>query len=222
MIVFAAIIIFLFSLFVLSKEDFVFLRKNVALATIFDIAFFVGLGGLFLSRFVFALTHFSNAYFNPLVFFVIPYFPGLTASGLLIGGSIALYAIAMRKKLPLGKLFDVFSLALLPASSIIFLNDALHFFFQRQIAVGGVFLLLFLVVLSSVFILQKLSSTFSWSDGSASLLALSILAGGFSVSTMFGKNFVLLSPEFPYFLLFFFLLFSGFLVKTLKKARGSL
>lgn len=219
MILFAAIIIFLFSLFVLSKEDFVFLRRNVDLATIFDIAFFVGLGGLFLSRLVFVLTHFSNAYFNPLVFFIIPYFPGLTASGLLIGGSIVLYIIAMRRKLPLGKLFDVFSLALLPASSFIFLNDALHIFFQKQIGIGGIFLLLFILVFSSVFILQKLASAFSWSDGSASFLSLGILAGVFYISTMFGKVFMLLSPEFPYFLIFFFLLFSGFLVKILKKAR---
>lgn len=219
MILILAVIVFLFSLFALSKDDFIFLRKNVTLQEIFDTAFFVGVGALFFARVIFVLTHFSKNFLNPLVFFIIPYFPGLASSGLLIGGSIVLYGIAMRKKLPLGKFFDVFSLSLLPAATIMYAWLTILYGIKKDIAfviLFGAFALLFLVCF---FVLQKVSDAFSWKDGAESLFALFLLTVCLLTTGIALAKFTLLFSEFPYFLSFFFFLFLAFVIKTFRKTR---
>lgn len=222
MIVLVAIVIFLFCLFAIAKDDFIFMRKNLSLSAIFDIAFFAGLGGLLVARIVFVATHYSILYLNPLVFFVIPYFPGLSGIGLFIGGAGVLYGIAMRKKLPLGRVFDVFSLSLLPSSGIIMLNNTIQFFFQKQIVFAGVAFLLCAVTFAVFFLLQKLSSKFSWTDGTSSLFSLVVVSVALYGTSLLQKKFTIVSHEFPFFLFFIFLLFVSFLIKTFKKTRGVL
>lgn len=219
MILIFATIVFLFSLFVLSKDDFVFLRKNVTLQTIFDTAVLTICVGLLFARLVFALSHPSLAYFNPLVFFVIPYFPGLSVSGLLIGGSAVLYMLTMRQKLPLGKMFDVFALSLLPAGSIVFLATATGKFLKKDILYGSVFTLFFIVLFLTTFLLHKISVKFSLHDGTVSLVGLFI----FTLFSFLG-SFALLSfktfpSESPYFLVFIFLLFASSLVTFFKRTQ---
>lgn len=212
-----ATIIFLFTLFVLSKDDFVLLRKNVSTQTIFDIAFFVGLIGLLCARLVYALSHPSVAYFNPFVFFIIPYFPGLSVVGLLLGGSVTLYLFAMRQKLPLGKLFDMFALSFLSSAGAFLTSEAVllliaKHFFPAGFAFGAavIFFLIF-------FILQKLSQQFSWKDG---FVALTAMLGSWIVLLLFEEislGFRKLSVAFPYFVLLLLLLFASFLVRLLKR-----
>ncbi|HSD98864.1 MAG TPA: hypothetical protein VLB73_04190 [Patescibacteria group bacterium] len=217
----ASIIIFLFSLFVLSKEDFVFLRKNISLQTIFDTACLVGLASLFFSRLIFVLLHPSFAYINPFIFFIIPYFPGLTTSGFLIGGSLALYLFSMRQKLPLGKLFDVFSLSVLPSSATFFLVMSVIFLTTKHIGFSALFLAIFLLLFISTFLLRTLAIKFSWEDGSVSLFALSLASMSFFISSFINSGMHILFAELSYFLFFFFLLFLSFLVKSFRKTRQS-
>jgi hypothetical protein len=63
-------------------------------------------------------------YFNPLVFFLVPYFPGLSLTGGVVGGVLMLLTVMKRRKYPRGRFFDFFSfafLASLPVASLGFL-----------------------------------------------------------------------------------------------------
>lgn len=219
MILILATIVFLFSLFIFGKDDFVLLRKNVSLTAIFDMAFFVGIGGLFLSRIIYVATHFSSTFFNPLVFFIIPYFPGLSGAGLLLGAAISLYAITMQKKFPLGKVFDIFTSAFLSASAFLLLEQAVSTLFVKNYlyaaVLGGSGVILFCIL----FLLLRFASKLLLSDGSLALIGMGcVAAAGILVDFAF-VQFRSIPQEFYYFLFIFLLIFVSFLIKTLKRAK---
>lgn len=109
-----AFILFLYYIYKLVKDDYVFIRKNISLEQVFDITFIVICVSLLFSRlfyFVFnpQVTH------NIFLEFFSTNLPGLSLFGGLIGGAGALLAIGKYKKMPLGRLFDFFTLALVVA-----------------------------------------------------------------------------------------------------------
>lgn len=106
-------LIFLFSLYILAKEELVFVRKNITLEALFNLAFLTGFVSLFSSRLLYVLLNPSKDYFNPLVFLLFPYFPGLSLVGGIVGGMAFLFYYGKLKKWPSGRIFDFFSLALL-------------------------------------------------------------------------------------------------------------
>lgn len=106
-----ALFIFLFTLFALSREDFVLFRRNVDMEKVFNIAFLTLGIGLFFARLVFVILYFKPVYLNPLAFVLFPYFPGLSLAGGLLGASIGLAVLLRGKKYPEGRLFDFFILA---------------------------------------------------------------------------------------------------------------
>lgn len=108
------VFIFLFVLFILSKDDVMFLRKNVSLEYIFNSAILSLLGGLLAARILFVLFHFSLDYLNPLVFFVFPYFPGLSLFGGVFGSWLTLYFLLKSKKsFPRERILDFFAISAL-------------------------------------------------------------------------------------------------------------
>src|SRR5260221_9633094 len=94
---FVSFIVFLFILYTTVKDDFVFLRRNVEIEHIFNTVFLGIPLTLFFARLFFVLFHPKWAYLNPLVFFVIPYFPGLFAGGGIIGAILFLYLYTKNK-----------------------------------------------------------------------------------------------------------------------------
>lgn len=106
-------VIFLFVLYAVTNDDFLLLRKNVTQEQVFNVAFLTAGVALFVSRLAFVLEHFSPNYFNPLVFFLFWYFPGLSLAGACLGGVIFMTYYASIRKLPLLRLLDFFAYALL-------------------------------------------------------------------------------------------------------------
>lgn len=106
-----SLFIFLFTLFALSREDFVLFRRNVDMEKVFNIAFLTVGIGLFFARLVFVMLYFKPVYLNPLAFVLFPYFPGLSLAGGLLGASIGLAVLLRGKKYPEGRLFDFFILS---------------------------------------------------------------------------------------------------------------
>lgn len=106
-----SLFIFLFTLFALSREDFVLFRRNVDMEKVFNIAFLTLGIGLFFARLVFVILYFKHVYLNPLAFLLFPYFPGLSLAGGLLGASIGLAVLLRGKKYPEGRLFDFFILS---------------------------------------------------------------------------------------------------------------
>lgn len=107
-------VIFLFGLHVLAKEDLVFVRKNVTMETLFNLAFYTAGIGLLSARIVYIILHFSFGFLNPLVFFLFPYFPGLSLAGG-VAGAMVFVLVYKAKKYPSGRILDFFAMAFLGA-----------------------------------------------------------------------------------------------------------
>src|SRR3989344_2063340 len=104
-------ILFLFCLFLFCKEDYYFIRKNISLDTIFDVSIGVVLVGILFARIGYVIFHFTPGFLNPLVFFLIPYFPGLSIWGGIIGAILSTIILSRINSLPVFRILDVFSLS---------------------------------------------------------------------------------------------------------------
>lgn len=103
--------LFLFVLYGISKDDYVLFKKHITTDRIFDMAFLAALVFLFSARLLFVMFHFSSAFFNPLVFFLFPYFPGLFLVGGVVGGVSFIIFYCRSHKLPLDRFIDLFGLS---------------------------------------------------------------------------------------------------------------
>lgn len=119
-----AFILFLYYIYKLVKDDYVFIRKNISLEQIFDITFIVTTISLFFARlfyFIFNPHVVPNFFFS----FFSTNISGLSLFGGLVGGAGALFLIGKYKKIPLGRLFDFFTLAIVVALPLGFLGSAI-------------------------------------------------------------------------------------------------
>ncbi len=107
--------IFLFVIFLCTRDDFVLLRRNIAQEQVFNIAILSLLFGLLTARLFYALIHSSEGFFHPLVFLAFPYFPGFSTIGGVIGTFIFLFFYTTKRTIPTLRLFDFFSLAFIPS-----------------------------------------------------------------------------------------------------------
>ncbi len=119
-----ALLVFLYALFRLVKDDYIFIRKGISLEQSFDIAFITVWGGLFLSRFLYLILHLKKGE-NLVVDFFSLKNGGLSLTGAIIGGTLAIYLISKYKRLPLGRLSDFLSLSFLYALPLVFLVNAI-------------------------------------------------------------------------------------------------
>jgi len=148
------LLIFLFSLYLLAKDDFVLLRHDVSMEQIFDKALTLALFSLLTARILYVALNPRPSFLNPLVFFGIPYFPGLSLTGALVGALFAFVLFyAKDSKAPKGRLLDFFSisfLATLPVGLLGYLflswadNEVKH---AHIIGLIVVYIILFIVVL---------------------------------------------------------------------------
>ncbi len=126
LIIGASFIIFLFCLFVLSKDDFLFLKKNITIDQVFNTAFIAGLVGLFFARIFYVVFNFAPGFLNPFVFLLFPYFPGLSILGAIIGIGLTVFAFSRGGKIPVFHVFDFFSIAFLSAASFGFVLSGMR------------------------------------------------------------------------------------------------
>lgn len=119
-----ALLLFLYALYRLVKDDYVFIRKGVSLEQSFDIAFITLWVSLFTARLSYLLFHLStggNVFFD---FFELKK-GGFSLTGAIIGGVVAVYAIGKYKRVPLGRLSDFLSLSFLYTLPLVFVGNAL-------------------------------------------------------------------------------------------------
>lgn len=168
-------IVFLFGLHILAKEDLIFVRKNVTMETLFNIAFYTAGMGLLSARIVYIILNPSFGFFNPLVFFLFPYFPGLSLIGGIVGGIVFLL-FYKRKKYPTSRIFDFFSMALLGALPVGFLGH--HLLSGMLDVFSGVFipLIFVLTLLFFIKILVPLNLRGEIKDGSLGYLFLVVFS----------------------------------------------
>lgn len=168
MIIIFGFIIFLLSLYLLSREDFVFLRRNVSTEQLFDIAFLDGLVALFLARIIYVAFHFTFAYFNPLVFFLVPYFPGLGISGVILGSFFFLLWISRNKKIPTGHLLDVFSVSFFYGLSAALFGYGILSLVSKHYMLAAIDIVWGIISLSLSILFGSILMKSVWKDGSMS------------------------------------------------------
>lgn len=211
-------LVFLFCVHLFAHDDFVLMRKNVSMERVFNLAFLTVFSGLFFARFFYVLFHFHSDFLSPLVFFLFPYFPGLSLAGGVGGGAVFLLLYASFRKLPKVRLFDVFSLSFVFALSLSFFVD----FFLRQkiilsldLAVPAIYLVFF-IASTRLFLKAKLK------DGSLGIVFMLIFSLVlFAAGRIKAQNLLLLNGE-DFILIEMFLLSLVFLLKQenlLAKAK---
>ncbi|EKD65104.1 MAG: hypothetical protein ACD_50C00190G0006 [uncultured bacterium] len=137
LVVFACFFIFLFPVYLLSRDDFVLIRKDVTTENVFNIAFVLLAASLFAARVLYAVSNPSFSFLNPFVFFLFPYFPGLSLVGGVGGAALFLLMLSRFKKLPTGRLFDIFSISALcslPFGILGYFGFSGDVFSQRSVA----------------------------------------------------------------------------------------
>lgn len=118
-----AILVFLYSLFKLSGDDHVLIRKNISLEHMFDIAFNTLWISLLFSRIYYYIVDAKQISNFFLAFFTTK--GGLSLTGAMASGIIALYVIGKYRRVPLGRLFDFFTLSFLFALPVGYIGFAL-------------------------------------------------------------------------------------------------
>lgn len=220
MTILISFLVFLLSIFLLSRDDFILLRRNITQDEVFDSVFLASVVALFFARVFYILLHPKPMYLSPLVFFIIPYFPGLSLAGLLIGASIFLYFYHRSGKKPLGRLFDIFSLSFLFAFSTGMFVQAGLSLLQRNFFIGILSMIISLIALVIAIIGVRLFSLSTWRDGSMSLSILSFIT---ILSLIYEFVIVLLKKTLVFnneIIVFFLFLIMVGIVSVLHGSRG--
>jgi len=213
---FLCFLAFLFSLYVMSHDDYVFLRKSISTEQVFNGAILNILIALFFARLFFVFLNPSFNFLNPLVFLLFPYFPGLSIVGGLIGGVVFLFLYFPKHKMPANRLFDFFLFSFLSVLPIGFL----------AVKLWGLFLIYSIIFLffAKVFLpMQKRGEIKEGSLGFLVLISYSIVSLFFDIFSKIDKVLLFLSKE--DFLLILIILVSLFYLnkqeKLIQKIKNS-
>lgn len=122
--------VFLYCVYLLANDDFIFLRRDVSMEKLFNIVFLGALTCLFFSRLFYGIFYAKNILSNLFIFLLFPYFPGLSLLGGVLGaGAVFLFLAKQKNPLPLGRISDFFSIAFLITLPIGFLG---YFMFSES------------------------------------------------------------------------------------------
>lgn len=108
-----ALVITMFLMFTLARNDFVLLRKNVSLHEFFDAAIISMAIGLLCARIFFIIDVQEWSWFHPFRFFHLVKVPGLSLYGFFVGVIIPLFLL-LHKKNVLHRVYDILFISLLP------------------------------------------------------------------------------------------------------------
>lgn len=112
LVVIFCLFIFFYSLYILGKDDYVLIRKNFSLEQLFDFAFIGVFVSVILAKILLIVFHITvNVSFVERLFF--PTKAGFSLTSIVLGYLLVVFLIGIYRKLPIGRLFDFFSLALL-------------------------------------------------------------------------------------------------------------
>ncbi len=165
------LILFLFRLYHLGNDDYILIKKNVTLEQIFNCAFICSFFALFSARLFYVIFHPIPVFLNILGFILFPYFPGLSLVGGLLGGALALYVYSRRRKFPIGRVFDFFTMSFIFTLPIGLVG---YFILSRDFTPGGIVrLIIYLVIFVSanIFLYPKAPSL-EMKEGTSSILFL--------------------------------------------------
>ncbi len=169
------LVLFLYRIYHLANDDYVLVKKNITLEDIFNAVFICSFIALLISRIFYVLMNPSPLFFNPLGFLLFPYFPGLSSTGAIIGGTLTLLVYARIKEIPVGRVFDFFSISFI---FVLPFGVIGYFLLSQDFTVGNIVKLVLysvLLIASNVYLYPKASSL-EIKDGTISFLFLIFFA----------------------------------------------
>lgn len=177
--------IFLYVLYYRVKDDFIIARKGIVIDKIFNVAILTGIASLFFARLFYIIFNPSIIFFNPLIFLAFPYIPGLSFFGGIIGGSLFFYIYARYKKMPIGKIFDLFAISFVTVLPIGYLINFLILsgkvdYFHKLIGISTI-----LIFILFTKVLYPFSERGELEDGSISLIYVSIFSFVYFIIKLF-------------------------------------
>lgn len=189
--------IFMYFLYFLARDDFLIVRKDISLEKIFSIAILTSLVSLFFARFFFAVFNPKPEYLNPLVFLAILYFPGLSLPGGVVGGTIFIYLYAKLKKIPFGRIFDLFTMSFIGVLPIGFLITYIILLGNTTTLFNIVFIFSIFIYFLFIKLIFPFSSKGEIKDGTLGLIFISMLSFIYFTAKLFlnVKTFSFLSFE---------------------------
>lgn len=166
-----AFFVVLYALYKLTKDDYVFIRRNISHEQMFDIAFIVMWVSLIFARIVYFIYH-PITDKNIFLTFFSPGEGGFSLIGAVLGGILGLYIIGKYRRVPLGRLFDFFTLAFLIALPVGFLGSAILFrSLELYFILGNAAVYLLLTISFMKFLYPKLLNR-TMKEGSISIFFL--------------------------------------------------
>lgn len=168
--------IFLYVLYYYAKDDFIIVRKGIAIEKIFNLAFLTGIAALFFARLFYLFFNPSLELIKPLIFLAFPYVPGLSLFGAIIGGLIFLYAYTTYQKLPVGKISDLFTISFLTVLPLGYLINALMLLGKTDPFYNLLIISSFIIFILFIRIIYPFSGKGEIKDGSISLMFVSVFS----------------------------------------------
>lgn len=190
-------IIFLYTLYYFSREDFVIVRKDIQMDRIFSLAILTFIVSAISARVFFIILNPSNQSINPLSFLSFTHIPGFSLIGGISAGSLFIYLYSRFRKIPAGKLFDLFTVSLTTVMPIGFIGIFVILLGKTNLF----FNIMFVVSLIFFVIFNRFIYTFSIKgeikDGTLGLIYLFIFSFAYFLVKLFIyiKSFSFLDPE---------------------------
>lgn len=185
LIILVCFFLFLYIIYYLSRDDFVLTRKDIPVAKVFGMVFWTGLAALFSSRFIFALSNPSSLLLNPLGFLAIYRYFGFSIVGGLFGMGIFIYAFSRYKKMPAGKIFDLFMLAFIGVFPIGLIGNFIVNFGNVGIFANIMFIFSILFLLLFGRVIYPFSAKGEIKDGSLGFIAMAIFSCVYFLAKLF-------------------------------------
>ncbi len=199
LILLVGLFIFLFCIYFLSRDDLVFLQKDIMIEKIFNLSFIDFIVGIFFARFFYVIFYNLSILKNPFVFILFPYFPGLSLGGGVLGASVFMLIYSKTKNIPVGRIFDFFSISFLAALPI----GTLGYFWlsgekllrPSPIALIFIYIILFFIFFKFLFGLIQKGKLKDGTVGLLFLISLSLISIIFSIIDKFKGFLFLKDPE---------------------------
>jgi prolipoprotein diacylglyceryltransferase len=189
--------IFLYVLYYVSRDDFVIVRKDVPMGKIFSLAFLTCFVALFFSRLAFVLIHPDPKLLNPLGFLALPYFPGLSLMGGVASAELFILMWANYKKMPVGKILDLFAFAFIAVTPLGYIGNFLIHLGKVSLFDNVFLIVSILVLMLFIKIIYPFSNKGEIKDGSLALIFTAILSFLYFLINLFLnlKSFSFLSVD---------------------------
>lgn len=146
---FLSFVLYLFWLYKLSKDDIIFIRKNISLDQLFNLVFLVSIIGLLSARLFYVVANPDKGFLNPLVFLLFPYFPGLSLVGGVFGTVLFIIYYGRYKKYPIERILDFFVISLFSALPLGYIGTMFEkgsLTFLESIFLPALYFILFLIM----------------------------------------------------------------------------